>query len=398
MTFNQKIDEWIKEAEARPKSALTLLRLIAGRLRELTERNEGLLAENIALENGTRVEEYQERIAHLEYQLDLLKRRFGAQGLELEEIPVQTDEPATTSLLVYNGRGRILRVELTSDETEFGRLADKLDTNDEPPRLLAVPSNEEVLLLYSSGRVSTHSVHKLPAVEAGGEWSWEKAALPDEPRAGETLVCITPFSQLPVSDFFLQVSRRGNVKRTMTSMAQNVLSNHYIGKGALKKADQPFDLTLCNAGARLAFVTYEGKLLGLEIDDLSYTIEARITMSASDYVIASFLPRPEDALIFVTQMGKVLHRAGSVIETTKSAAAKGQALISANRLGQGVRFMGAAAVQDSDRVAVLDAGGQVVIYEANAMTGSGSIGSGELILSIGVIPSSFSGGGEPSNS
>jgi DNA gyrase/topoisomerase IV subunit A len=241
-------------------------------------------------------------------------------------------------------------------------------------------------------------VGKLSTVEAGGEWAWEEAALPDEPRAGETLVCIAPFSHLPVSDFFLQVSRRGNVKRTMTSMAQNVLSNHYIGKGALKKADQPFDLTLCNAGARLAFVTYEGKLLGLEIDDLSYTIEARITMSASDYVIASFLPRPEDALIFVTQMGKVLHRAGSVIETTKSAAAKGQALISANRLGQGVRFMGAAAVQDSDRVAVLDAGGQVVIYEANAMTGSGSIGSGELILSIGVIPSSFSGGGEPSNS
>jgi len=394
MTFNQKIDEWIKEAEERPESALTLLRLIAGRLRELTERDEELLAENIALENGTRVEEYQERIAHLEYQLDLLKRRFGADGLELEEVPIERDEPTTASLLVYNGRGRILRVELTSDETELGRLADKLDTNDEPPRLLAVPSNEEVLLLYSSGRVSTHSVHKLPTVGTGNEWTWERAALPDEPRAGETLVCITPFSNLPVSDFFLQVSRRGNVKRTTASMAQNILSNHYIGKGALKKADQPFDLSLCNAGARLAFVTYEGKLLGLEIDDLSYTIEQRISMSASDYVIASFLPRPDDALIFVTQMGKVLHRESSMLETTKSSSAKGQALISPNRLGQGVRFMGAAAVQDADRVAVLDAGGQVNVYEARAMTGSGSIGSRELILSIGVIPAP---GGEPSN-
>jgi len=172
----------------------------------------------------------------------------------------------------------------------------------------------------------------------------------------------------------------------MTSMAQNILSNHYIGKGALRKADQPFDLSLCNAGARLAFVTYEGKLLGLEIDDLSYTIEARITLSASDYVIASFLPQPEDALIFVTQMGKVLHRASSLIETTKSASAKGQALISTNRLSQGTRFMGAAAVQDGDRVAVLDAMGWVRVYEARDMTGSGSIGSGELILSIGVIP------------
>ena len=394
MSFNQKIDEWIKEAEERPESALTLLRLIAGRLHELTERNEELLAENIALENGTRVDEYQERIAHLEYQLDLLKRRFGAKGFELEEIPVERDEPTTTSLLVYNGRGRILRVELTSNDTELGRLADKLDTNDEPPRLLAVPSNEEVLLLYSSGRVSTHSVGKLPSVETGGEWKWEEAALPDEPRAGETLVCIAPFSHLPVSDFFLQVSRRGNVKRTTASMAQNILSNHYIGKGALKKADQPFDLSLCNEGARLAFVTYEGKLLGLEIDDLSYTIEQRISMSASDYVIASFLPRPDDALIFVTQMGKVLHRESSMLETTKSSSAKGQALISPNRLGQGVRFMGAAAVQDSDRVVVCPARGQVKVYEARAMTGSGSIGSGELILSIGVIPVPS---GEPSN-
>ncbi len=116
-------------------------------------------------------------------------------------------------------------------------------------------------------------------------------------------------------------------------------------------------------------------------------------MSASDYVIASFLPRPGDALIFVTQMGKVLHRESSVIETTKSATAKGQALISPNRLGQGVRFMGAASVQDSDRVAILDATGAIKVYEAKAMTGSGSIGAGELILSIGVIPVP---GGDPS--
>jgi len=326
--------------------------------------------------------------------LELLKRHFGTQAPELEEIAVERDEPSTTSLLVYNGRGRILRVELTSDDTELGRLADKLDTSDEPPRLLAVPSNEEVLLLYSSGRVSTHSVGKLSTVDVGNDWTWEEAALPDEPRAGETLVCIAPFSHLPMSDFFLQVSRRGYIKRTTASMAQNILSNHFIGRGTLKKADQAIDLTLCNQGARFAFVTYEGKLVGLEIDDLSYTIEARISMSASDYVIASCLPRPDDALIFVTQTGKVLHRESSLIETTKSSSAKGQALISPNRLGQGVRFMGAAALQDADRVAVLDAGGQIKVYEARAMTGSGSIGSGELILSIGVIPSPNM---EPSN-
>jgi len=394
MSFPNKIDEWIKEAEARPESAIMLLRLIAGRLRELTERYEELLAENIALQNGTRVEEYQGRIAHLEYQLDLLKRHVGAEGAELVEIPAEQTGPVTTNLLAYNGQGRIIRLELNSDHQTTGRIADKLSNDHEPPRLLAVPSNEEVLLLYSSGRVSTLAVNDLRSMEAGTDWHWEDASLPDEPRAGETLVCIAPISRLPVSSYFLQVSRRGCVKKTMTSMAQNILSNHYIGKGALKKSDQPFDLTLCDEGERYAFVTYEGKLLGLDVDDLSYTIEERIKLSASDYVIASFLPRPDDELLFVTQMGKVLHRESSMLETTKSSSAKGQALISANRLGQGVRFMGAAAVQNGDRVAVLDATGTINVYEAGSITGSGSIGTGELILSIGVVPAPSE---EPSN-
>jgi DNA gyrase/topoisomerase IV subunit A len=388
MSFNNKIDEWIEEAEARSESALTLVRLIAGRLRELTERNEELLAENIALQNGTRVEEYQARIAHLEYQLDLLKRRFGADGTVLAEIPVEVVKPVTTSLLVYNGRGRIFRAELAPDDEEPGRIADKLDAAQEPPRLLAVPSNEEVLLLFSSGRVSTIPVNSLPTVEAGVAWKWGQAALPDEPRAGETLVCVTPISHLPVSSFFLQVSRRGCVKKTMSSMAQTILSSRYIGKGALGKSDQPLDLVLCGERECLAFVTYEGKLLGLNVDDLSYTIEERIKLPSTDYVIASFLPRPEDALIFVTQTGKVVHRESTMLEIFKSPSAKGQALISANRLEQGVRFMGAAAVRDGDRVAVLDAGGQIKVYEAGGLMGSGSIGAGSLILSIGVIPPS----------
>jgi len=393
MSFHNKIDEWIQEAEARPESAVTLLRLIAGRLRELSERNEELLAENIALENGTRVEEYQGRIAHLEYQLELLKRRLGGDEMVLVENPDEPAEAATTSLLVYNGRGRILRVELDPDETKPGRIADKLEADQEPPRLLGMPSNEEVLLLYSSGRVSTLSVGSLPYAQTGAAWKWDDASLPDEPRAGESLVCITPFSSLPVSSFFLQVSRRGCVKKTMTSMAQTILSSHYIGKGALKKSDQPFDLALCGEGERLAFVTYEGKLLGLSVDDLSYTVEERIKMSATDYVIASFVLRPDDALLFVTQMGKVVHRESAGLELSKSSLSKGGSLISANRLEQGIRFMGAAAVQDGDRVVMLDASGGIQVYEAGAIKGSGSIGDGGLVLSIGVVPAL---NGEPS--
>src|SRR5512147_2739391 len=145
-SFSHKIDEWMKEAEARPESAVTIVKLIARRLRELTERNEELLSENIALQNGTRVEEYQKRIAHLEYQLDLLKRRFGTDESLLAELPGSPAESATLSLLVYNNYGRIFRIEMESAQAP-GRIADENLATGEQPRLLAVPSNEEVLLL-----------------------------------------------------------------------------------------------------------------------------------------------------------------------------------------------------------------------------------------------------------
>ena len=393
MSFTNKIDEWMKEAEERPESAVTIVRLIARRLRELTERDEELLAENIALQNGTRVEEYQKRITHLEYQLELLKRRFGVEDGTLIELPTKPVESATSSMLIYNAQGRVFRIELNpravsggnADTKELGRITGDMVTDHEPPRLLTVPSNEEIVLLFTSGRVDTVAVSDIPTVELGGAWAWEQAALPNEPRAGELLACITPFSHLPLSDFFLQISRRGCVKKTMTSMAQSILANHYIGKGALQKSDQPFDLMLCKKQERLAFVTYEGHLLGLDIDDLSYASEERIRLTATDYVIASFTTRPNESLLFVTQTGKVIHRESKSLELTKSSTAKGQTLIPPSRLEQGVRFMGAASVKDSDSVVVLDATGRLKLYEAGSITGAGSIAADGLILSMGLI-------------
>jgi DNA gyrase/topoisomerase IV subunit A len=386
MSFSQKIDEWMKEAETRPESAVTIVKLVSQRLRELAERNEELLAENIALQNGTRVEEYQKRIAHLEYQLDLLRRRFGADETAFGELPSRSTEPSTLSLLAYNTYGRVLRVEMDSAVPALGRIVDETLQTSEQPRLLAVPSNEEVLLLFTSGRVSTCPVESISTVDVGGEWMWNGAALPDEPRAGEFLVCIMPISRLPLSEFFLQVSRRGCVKKTMTSMAQSILGNHYLGKGALQKSDQAFDVTLCLKKDILAFVTLEGKLLGLDVDDLSYSAEERIKLAASDYVVASFVPHPEESMLFVTQTGKAIQREHNSLELSRSPLAKGQALISPARLEQGVRFIGAASVRDGDRIVVLDAKGNLRVHAAEKMTGSGSIEAEGLILSIGVVP------------
>jgi hypothetical protein len=195
-----------------------------------------------------------------------------------------------------------------------------------------------------------------------------------------------PLSALPLSDFFLQVSRRGCVKKTMTSMAQSILGNHYLGKGALQKLDQPFDSVLCQKKDTFAFVTFEGHLLGLDVDALPYSAEDRIRLTASDYVIASFLPHPDESLIFVTQTGKVVQRESQGLELSKSSLAKGQALIPPSRLEQGVRFIGAASVREADRIAILDAKGNLKIEGVERMTGAGSIEAEGLVLSIGLIP------------
>jgi DNA gyrase/topoisomerase IV subunit A len=332
------------------------------------------------------VEDYQKRIAHLEYQLDLLKRRFGSDEVDLAQLPVQSQVTSTLSLLAYNTYGRVLRLEITSSTQSLGRIADETLRTSEQPRLLAVPSNEEVLLLFTSGRVSTCPVSNIPVVECGGTWTWNEAALPDEPRAGEFLACIMPVSRLPLSEFFLQVSRRGCVKKTMTSMAQSILGNHYLGKGTLQKSDQSFDVTLCLKKDLFAFVTIEGKLLGLDVHELSYSAEDRIKLTASDYVIASFVPHAEESILFVTQTGKVIQREYDSLDLSKSPLAKGQALISPARLEQGVRFIGAASVQASDRIAVLDSKGSLSLHVAEAIVGSGSVEGEGVILSIGVLP------------
>jgi hypothetical protein len=381
-----KIEEWIKEVEDRPGSALTMLKLIAGRLRDLTERNEALLAENIALQDGTRVEEYRKRIIALEYQLGLLKRRFGMNQAELAALAV---EPAAVPLvlLAYIALGRILRIEPGPQTAFLGHLSGEMSSAGEPLRLLALPANEELLLLFSSGRVSTCAVEDIPARPAG-DWNLEQASLPDEPHAGEHLACAMPLSGLALADFFLQASRRGCVKKTMTSMAETIFENHYLGRGAIQRMDQPLDVALCQKKELFVLVTQTGRLLGLNVDDLPYSVEERIKLEATDHVVAGFIIHPDELLLCLTQTGKVISRSASFIEPAKTSASRGQALIPPARLEQGARFIGAAAIRETDQVVVLDAAGNLSMHAQGELTGAGVIRSEVPLVSFGIVPSS----------
>jgi hypothetical protein len=122
------------------------------------------------------------------------------------------------------------------------------------------------------------------------------------------------------------------------------------------------------------------------VNDLSYSAEDRIKLTASDYVIASFVPHAEESMLFLTQTGKVLQREYDSLDLSKSPLAKGQALISPTRLEQGVRFIGASSVGDADRIAVLDSKGNLNIHVAESIVGAGSVEAEGVVLSIGVLP------------
>jgi DNA gyrase/topoisomerase IV subunit A len=377
MVTIEKIEAWLKEVEARPESAALILKYIADRLFDLSARNEELQAENIALISGKRVEEYEKEIAHLKYQLDLLKRNLGDNESVAAELFARLTRPVGTSLLVYNARGRVTRFEIgneiLAESTSLGQIEGDATGGSESPRLLALSSRGDVLLLFSSGRVSICPVEKIPVTEMGGTWQWSKSALPDEPRGGELLVSMLPLSQLPLADFFIQVSRRGCIKKTMASMSQTILANHFIGKSVVQKADQPFEIALCNKQERLVLLTREGRILGLDVDSLSYSTEERIKLSGTDHAVAACLLHADDTLMVLTQTGKVLQRTGKDIELAQSGLAKGQVLISPSRLDQGVRLIGAAPVCSSDRVAVLQTDGRLTVHLAADLSGSGAV-------------------------
>ena len=379
MITPEKIEEWLKEVEQRPESAPLIIQSIANRLRELAAWNESLRAENIALIKGNRVEEYEQRINHLEYQLDLLKRQVGVDQSEFLPKPVQT-----TSLMVYNPLGNVFRFVFASgdlaDGVVLGRLTGELAQGREPPRLLVIPSVEELLFVFTYGRVAVHPVEGLSPVGTGEAWDWAGAPVPESRRSKEMLACLTPVARLALSEFFVQVSRRGYIKKIVTSMAATILSQHYIGVGTTLSVDKVFETLLCGKESRMMMVSHEGYLLCLDAGRLPFSVEEAMHLAVTDHLVAALLIEPGETILAMTQIGKLVSLGYEDLEITPSLKSRGQAIFSSQRRASGVRVIGAAAVSEKDWAVVLHADGQISLHAVGALLGRGTLPvEGELL-------------------
>ncbi len=374
MITPEKMDEWIREVEERPSSAAIIVRYIASRLGHLAERNEELLAENIQLRTEQKVEEYEARIAALEYQLDLLKRQLGGEAAQAAAVL------ETLSLFVYNPQGQVLRIELDPAALTAGQVAGQLaalvpvDAEADPtrliPALLAVGSHEELLFLFDSGRIVAMAAASIPTCT--GSLDWAQAFL-EEPRGGEELAAIVPIGRMSLSDCVVQASRRGYVKKMMRSAFEGYVSKNFVGTGVSAANDQTCGLVLCAKDERLTLASQAGFLLTTDTARLPYTIEETIRLGTSDHVVSAFAQGQRTQVAFVTNNGKCVTRETSYLEPAASFKTRGQALFSEERRKRGVRLVWAGAVDENDWAAAIDSQGRLTLHPMQALLGAGAL-------------------------
>ena len=392
MITREKIDEWIHEVEERPSSASLIIRFIGNRLIDLSKWNEELQTENLALRAGNKVEEYEERIANLEYQTGLLKRQLGGEVVLPNQPSFVTPSAGTTpknvNLLIYHTQGQALRIEkplsdLVSSE-KIGNVSGEVTPANLPIRLLAVHSHEELLFAFDSGRTVTMPVTAIPTMNPD-LLDWQESFL-QPPLGTEELAFIQPVARMALSEFCIQISRKGCVKKIKEALFETYLGKSYIGTGIKSPPDKTCELVFSGKNERLVLVSKEGFLVCLEVDPLPTTIEEVLRLSITDHIIAAFTVPPGDpfetSLLFITQNGKIIHRHPDWLDTVSSFKTKGQSIFSQERREAGVRLVGAALTRNENWGIALRSDGQLTFRKVSELMGSGTLLSGEPDISL----------------
>jgi DNA gyrase/topoisomerase IV subunit A len=281
--------------------------------------------------------------------------------------------------------GRILRLEfdirnLQEDHT-ICQLRGFEDVVPEPLRVLIASPTEELMLIFTSGRIVTLPIAALASSqEMNDEFDLETVPIPEEPNIGETLACIAPISGIALADFYIQTSRRGYIKKIRKALAPTIMDNKYIGTGVKVPADQTLSLTMSHEGERFVLVSYEGYIQSITEDMLPYAIVEAMRLGKTDHLVSAFTASNDKSIIVMTQIGKVIHRETKSLETATDLQRKGRMLFSTARRQSGVRVIGAGAVDQDDWCLVLHKGGRLTLHSALEIVGSGSIPvEGEII-------------------
>jgi len=382
----EKIEEWILEVRKRPSSAPLVIQYIANRLQDLTEWNEKLRTENLELRSGHRVAEYERQIVHLEYQLELLKRQVDV-TIDLDQLTEISPklEPVLLNLLVYGPGGRVSRIEMDPDHFEGGELICSFkgiqEIGVEPPRIMMISPTEELVLIFTSGRIVTMPASGISlGQDPEAAINWQDAYIPEEPNLGETLACIAPISKIALADFFMQISRRGYAKKIRTALAPTIMGNKFIGTGVKVPADQTLTLSMSHSSENYVLVSYEGYIQVIPERLLPYGIVEAMRLGKTDHLEAAFPAETDESILVMTQIGKVIHRTADSLSTATDLQRKGSMLYSTPRRDAGVRVVGAAVVDQGGWGLVLHSEGQVTLHAISDLVGTGSIPvQGELL-------------------
>lgn len=374
MITQNQVDEWLQEVEQRPSSAALIIEYITKRIRNLASRNEELLAENIELRSGRKVEEYESRIANLEYQLDLLKRQFNG---DIDHL-APAAQVETISFLIYNPKGQVLRLEQPVQALSSGITLNKIDdvSAGGPVRLLVTHLYEELLCVFDSGRTIAVPVNELPITNPQEPLTWSQAYLA-EPRGGEELATILPIARMSLFDYCIQTSRRGCAKKMMKSSFESHVSKNFVGAGIKSKPDKTCDLVFTGKDDVLLLSSREGFIIALGVSQLPYTIEEVFKIGPTDYIVSSIILGKKPSLIIVTQNGKVVHRDVGWIEQANSFKSRGQAVYSQSRRETGTRVAGTAVVAAEDWAVSLADDGLLRLHSAADLISAGTLFSGQ---------------------
>jgi DNA gyrase/topoisomerase IV subunit A len=348
---SSKIQEWIKEIEERPMIAPFIVRRLSDRLVELDALNEELRSENLLLRSGQKVEEYERKIAELEYQIELLKRQ--------RQDGAPTTRSEIISLLIYDTAGRVLARQFNPKGLQEGNLFATLqnlgDTHSDDIHLLAVTPQDELVFLMDTGRVATQMAGAI-LQQPDANLDWDKA-FQLELRSGERLVSIAPITHAPLAEQCIQITRKGFARSFQKDLFQTFLSRRNLGKGIKLAADQLFTLTLCSTADIFVLVSRSGFISAIPASKLSISLEEVMRLDPQDYLVSAFIIQSDDLLVIAAQDGEILIQKNPWVDPADANGVK-RRILSRSKAG-GMRVIGAGAGEIGGWAFLLNSQGEI---------------------------------------